>query len=76
MDEETRERMRRLGCVELIDLGEVIHYAFEEEQQASLFRAAAELLGVAVVQEALFDNTRQAEDERWYVTVMGEEAEG
>ncbi len=75
MDEETRERMRRLGCIEVIELGGAIHYAFEEEQEASLFRAAAELLGVEVIEEALFDNTRQAEDERWYVTVLGEEAE-
>ncbi len=61
------------GLEEVIYLGEVVHFAFTDEEAARHFRAAAELLGMSVVNDALFDNTRQAEDERWYVTVLGEE---
>ncbi len=65
----------RTEPVEVIDLGEVTHYAFETEEAARLFREHAELLRVPVVDEALFDNAAQAEDGLWYVTVVGEYAQ-
>ncbi len=63
------------GLEEVIDLGEVIHYVFTDEEAARHFRAAAKLLEADLVDEVLFDNTRQADDERWYVTVLGEDAD-
>ncbi len=61
--------------VEVIDLGEVTHFAFETEEARDAFRAAAELLGKSVIDEALFRNTLQADDGYWYLTIMGEGAE-
>ncbi len=63
------------GLEEVIDLGDVIHFSFTDEEAARHFRAAAQLLGAAVVDNALFDNAATADDGFYYVTVMGEEAE-
>ncbi len=64
-----------LKLVEVINLGEVTHYAFETEEARDAFRAAAEVLGKSVIDEALFRNTMQADDGYWYLTIMGEGAE-
>lgn len=55
--------------VEVVELGEVTHYAFESEEAARRFRRHAELLGAAVIDEALFDSAARAEDDFWYVTI-------
>ncbi len=61
--------------VEVIDLGEVTHYAFSTEEARDSFRRHAELLGCPVVDEAMFDSAAQADDDLWYVTILGESAE-
>ncbi len=61
--------------IEVIDLGEVTHFAFETEEARDAFRAVAELLGKSVIDETLFRNTLQADDGYWYLTIMGEGAE-
>ncbi len=69
------QELPRMQPIEVIDLGEVTHFAFESEEARDAFRAVAELLGKSVIDETLFTNMLQADDGYWYVTISGEDTE-